>query len=305
MNIVVTGAAGFIGHHVVEELLKRKYRVCAIDNFSTGKESNVEKFFSNPNFNLYRQDLCYCNIGHPHAVIHLAAMGSVPKSMSMPLTYYYNNVTAFDKMLQDCPAKRIVYASSSSVYGDIKDPIKKESMDLGKPLSPYAETKQINERQARMAFAQYKTETIGLRFFNVFGPEQNPNGDYAAVIPRWIKSIKENGLVTRYGDGTQTRDFCYIKNVVDAIMLALETDNEFCFGKVFNVGYGKATSLNDLALLLEELMGKSVSFNALPEREGDVKHSMADIVMAKNLLKYYPKYDLRSGLEEMLNGART
>lgn len=289
MNILITGCAGFIGSHVSRFLVEAGYMVTGIDDLSTGKIQNIENIISESNFDFVKNTILEWSLNKSYQkydiVIHLAANNSVTKSMADPWPYFFNNGNGLLGFLEFCrPDCKIIFASSSSVYGDIPDILKVEHR-LGVPLSPYATSKMINETQAYWYYKTKGRKSIGLRFFNVFGPRQNPYGDYAAVIPKWFQQEE----IEIYGDGAQMRDFTYISNIVFAIDRSIKTDIWGCF----NIGTGVSTSLLNLAAL----MGKT-KIKFLPARLGDVKNSMADISMAKEHLKYYPERSLEDGLNE-------
>ena len=305
---LVTGAAGFIGSHLTEVLLSNGQNVVGLDDFSTGKIKNIEEALKNSqgrgNFTLIKgsiTDIKTCREAAEGVdyVLHHAALASVPASMKDPVNYNEVNVSGFMNILQasrENKIKRVVYASSSAVYGDDDAPQKIES-SIGKFLSPYAMTKYINEINAEFFTRVYGLECVGLRYFNVFGKRQDPNGAYAAVIPKWISAIKNNELPIIYGDGTATRDFCAVQNVVNANLLsALEPE---AAGKVFNIGCGVSTSLNDLMKVIYEVAapGREIKFERKPPRDGDIIHSSASIEKAKKILKYTPVLFLKEGLK--------
>ena len=312
---LVTGAAGFIGSHLVQNLLGLNQQVIGFDNLSTGFHRNlddVQKSVSAEQwktFRLIRGDICNfdecaaaCN-GADY-VLHQAALGSVPRSLADPMRSHRNNVDGFLNILlaaRDAKVRRFVYASSSSVYGDHPN-LPKVEPSIGQPLSPYAATKRINELYAQVVSRCFGISVVGLRYFNVFGPRQDPNGAYAAVIPRWFAAVlcKENIIIN--GDGNTSLDFCYIANVVQANLLAatgtIESDNQ-----VYNVAVGRRTTLKELAaviqsLLKERVAGSGSMIEFQPERPGDVKHSLADISSARERLKYAPTHTLEEGLAE-------
>jgi UDP-N-acetylglucosamine 4-epimerase len=309
---LVTGAAGFIGSHLTERLLALGQTVVGLDNFATGKERNLDAVKESvgaqaaQRFTFITGDIrdlatCHRGCGDVDIVLHQAALGSVPRSMSDPLTSHAVNVDGFLNMLvaaRDARVGRFVYASSSSVYGDsIASP--KHEKDTGKVLSPYAATKAINELYGRLWYDAYGLETIGLRYFNVFGARQDPEGPYAAVIPRWLANLCAEKPCIIYGDGTTSRDFCYIENVVRANILAATANAGM--GEAFNVACGEKTSLNELYTALrrgvEEKLGKAL-FDAQHEdfRAGDIKHSLAVIENAERLLGYAPAIKVAEGL---------
>lgn len=302
-KFLVTGGAGFIGSNIVEKILELGYKVRVIDNFSTGKEDNIKKFFNNPKFQLIRGDIRNIDICQKACedidyVLHQAALGSVPRSIDDPKTTNDVNIIGTLNMMiaaRDNKVKRFVYASSSSVYGNEPNLPKIEDR-VGKPLSPYAITKKTNELYAKNFYDLYKLPTIGLRYFNVFGKKQDSNSQYAAVIPIFVKKLLNNEAPTIYGDGYQSRDFTYVENVVQANLKACLA-GEKAFGEVFNIAYGGRTYLNDLYKKIAELLRKDIEpVYGLP-RKGDVRHSNADIGKARELLNYNTEYDINRGLE--------
>jgi UDP-N-acetylglucosamine 4-epimerase len=312
---VVTGVAGFIGSHLLEFLLAHQQKVIGIDNFVTGFEQNIadvlglfsveqRKLFTFIKGSVIDLETCHKLVQHSDFVLHQAALGSVPRSIKDPLVTHEANVTGFLNMLvaaKDARIKRFVYASSSSVYGD--SPIlPKSEGHQGNPLSPYAVSKMTNELYAKAFSNCYAIDTIGLRYFNVFGARQNFRGAYAAVIPLWIKALLEGAPIYINGDGNSSRDFCYVKNVVQANILAALSHNSKAVNTVYNVAVGEQTSLNQLYQILKELLNiKDHQPIYRDFREGDVRHSLADIEKAKNLLGYAPLYNVRQGLEKALS----
>jgi UDP-N-acetylglucosamine 4-epimerase len=316
---LVTGGAGFIGSHLVEQLLLLGQDVVSLDNFATGKRENLDHVRRSVGEELWQRhrfiegdirDLhtCHDACTGVQFVLHEAALGSVPRSIANPIDSNAANVTGFLNMLvaaRDAGVRRFVYASSSSVYGD-HPALPKVEERIGTSLSPYAVTKHVNELYAGVFGRCYGMETIGLRYFNVFGARQDPEGPYAAVIPRWVKAILLGKEVQIYGDGETTRDFCYVINVVQANMLAALTPASGAVNETYNVAVGGRTSLNVLFATLRELLGPYVpeANGAAPSyldfRPGDVRHSQADIGKAERLLGYRPEYDLRRGLSEAL-----
>lgn len=313
-NVLVTGGAGFIGSNLVENLLARNNSVVCLDNFATGKRENIQPFMSNPNFTLIEGDIrdlatCHKACQGADVVLHQAALGSVPRSINDPITSNEVNVSGFMNMLvavRDAKVKRMVYAASSSTYGDSKSLPKVEDV-IGKPLSPYAVTKFVNELYADVFGRTYGMELIGLRYFNVFGKRQDPDGAYAAVIPKFVKSFIAHQSPVINGDGSFSRDFTYIDNVVQANFLAATTPNRQAVNTVYNVAYGENTSLNELIVLLKELLLKyDPEIGALeivygPERLGDVPHSLASIAKASELLGYNPTHSIKQGLAEAID----
>lgn len=313
MNILVTGGAGFIGSNLCEALLKRGDAVTCLDNFATGHIENllplIEEF---PNtFKLVVGDIrnledCRKAVEGNEYVLHEAALGSVPRSIKDPATTNDVNVSGFLNMLisaRDAGVKRFVYAASSSTYGDSKSLPKVEDV-IGKPLSPYAITKLVNELYADVFAKTYGMECIGLRYFNVFGRRQDPNGAYAAVIPLFVKKFMNHEAPNINGDGEYSRDFTYIKNVVQMNLLALETTNSEAINQVYNTAYGERTTLNQLVNFLKEFLGEydseilNIEPTHGPNRAGDIPHSLACVDKAKNLLGYHPEYSMRDGLKE-------
>ena len=313
---LVTGVAGFIGSNLLESLLALDQRVVGLDNFSTGYKGNLAQVqdLVGPKrwacFQLMEGDISDLTVCR-HAckgvelVLHEAALGSVPASMSDPIKAHQSNVTGFLNMLiaaRDAKAKRLVYASSSAVYGD--DPeLPKIEPKIGHPLSPYAATKFIDEVYADAFARAYEFPSIGLRYFNVFGPRQDPEGAYAAVIPKWIAALLKREPVYINGDGETTRDFCYIQNIVQANLLAATTSNPEAIGGIYNIALGQRTTLNALFEMLQSALRRSdpgLPFQKPIYREfraGDVRHSVADIHSAKRLLGYVPSHQIDQGLE--------
>jgi UDP-N-acetylglucosamine 4-epimerase len=303
MHILVTGGAGFIGSNIVKFLLENNHTVRVIDNLITGHLENINEFIDHPNFEFILCDITniddlrknMCNID---AITHQAALGSVPRSVNDPLTSHNTNVNGFLNILivaKELNIKRIVYASSSSVYGDNNELPKIENK-IGNQLSPYAITKYIDELYARIFTQLYDLECIGLRYFNVFGPKQDPNGVYAAVIPKFITQIKNNLDVTINGDGNNSRDFTYIDNVVRANYLALTTDNKQCFGEIFNIGAGGRITILEMFNIIKNILNSDKIPIFGPNRKGDIPHSNADIEKAKLLLNYDPKISFEEGI---------
>jgi UDP-N-acetylglucosamine 4-epimerase len=315
---LITGAAGFIGSNLLETLLKLNQNVIGLDNFATGYQHNldeVETLVSAEQWQAFTfiegdiRDLQTCHQACKGVdyVLHQAALGSVPRSIEDPIATNQANIDGFLNMLvaaRDAEVKRFVYAASSSTYGDHPDLPKVEDK-IGKPLSPYAVTKVVNELYADVFARTYGFNTIGLRYFNIFGKRQDPNGAYAAVIPKWISAILKGETVYINGDGETSRDFCYIKNAVQANLLAATVEDEAATNQVFNIAVGDRTTLNEIYKLILE--GLAVD-NELPEtilkyrdfRAGDVRHSLADVSKARNLLGYQPSHRVGMGLEEAL-----
>ncbi|MEG2075836.1 MAG: SDR family oxidoreductase [Victivallaceae bacterium] len=308
--ILVTGGAGFIGSNLVETLLASGSRVVVLDNFSTGRRENLATFAGNKNFTLIEGDIrdyecCAKAVSQVDYVLHQAALGSVPRSIKDPMATTAVNVSGFVNMLfaaQAAGIKRFVYASSSSVYGDIDSLIKQEDK-IGKPLSPYAISKCVDEMYAANFGKLYGIECIGLRYFNVFGPRQDATSSYSAVIPKFVSAMLKHQAPIINGDGSNSRDFTYVKNVVEANMLALTATNPAAVDKVYNVGCGSRTTLNELYKILQDILGCSdpeagrLEPQYGPNRPGDVPHSLASIELARELLGYNPQYNVRQGLE--------
>jgi len=311
-RILITGGAGFIGSNLCEILLKTSSIIC-LDNFSTGKKENIEPFLSSPNFKLIEGDIrkledCQMACKDADYVLHQAALGSVPRSITDPITTNDVNVSGFLNMLvasRDAGVKRFIYAASSSTYGDHEALPKVENI-IGKPLSPYAITKYVNELYADIFHTAYHLNTIGLRYFNVFGKGQDPNGEYAAVIPRFIQQLIKHESPTINGDGSYSRDFTYIDNVVQININALTTENQQALNNVYNVAYGERSTLLDLANLLKTYLSdfdpeiKNIKIKHTKNRIGDIPHSLASVNKAKQLLNYNPKYDISTGLKEAI-----
>jgi UDP-N-acetylglucosamine 4-epimerase len=302
-RFLVTGAAGFIGSNLVEALLRMGYRVRAFDDFSTGKKENITSFTDNPRFEFIEGDIrdfetCQMACRDVDYVLHQAALGSIPRSIKHPVLYEEVNIGGTVKMMQaakEAGVKRFVYASSSSVYGDSPILPKVEGQE-GKVLAPYPLTKAVNEEYGRLYYQLYDLETIGLRYFNVFGKRQDPHSTYAAVIPIFVKKLLADERPVINGDGNHSRDFTYIENVIEANLKGCLASREAC-GEAYNIAYGQNTSLNQLYDKLCQLLGKDIKPIYGPERLGDVKHSLADISKARRLLGYAPSYDIDRGLE--------
>lgn len=308
-SFLVTGGAGFIGSHLVEYLLKfNAGKVRVLDNFITGRKSNIDKFFSNPNFELIEGDTRDLNICKKACkgmkfVAHQAALGSVPRSVIDPITTNAINADGFLNILEAAKqekVQRIVYASSSSVYGDEKTLPKKETK-TGNPLSPYAVTKVTNELYANVFSDIYKMEIAGLRYFNVFGPRQDPSGPYAAVVPIFIQNTLEGKTVNVHGDGMQTRDFTFVENAVQANVRALLNTNVMEKHEVFNIGCGDNYTINDLCNFISDELAINMIIEHQPSRKGDIKDSLANISKAETMIGYHPKFDLKSGLKHTVN----
>ena len=313
-KILITGGAGFIGSNLCEVLLDNNIKVVCLDNFSTGKRTNIEPFLNNNNFKLIEGDIrtlddCHKACIDVDYVLHQAALGSVPRSINDPITTNDVNVSGFLNMLvaaRDAGVKRFVYAASSSTYGD-HEALPKVEDTIGKPLSPYAITKYVNELYADIFYSTYKLDTIGLRYFNVFGKRQDPNGAYAAVIPKFVQQFINHESPIINGDGSYSRDFTYINNVVQMNINALTTDNKEALNTVYNVAYGERTTLIELATLLKKYLSEfdssisNIDIKHRDNRIGDIPHSLASIDKAKQLLNYDPKYDISSGLKEAVD----
>ncbi len=312
-RVLVTGGAGFIGSNLCEDLLKYDNNVICLDNFSTGYRKNIIPFLSHPNFHLIDGDIrnvidCQTAVQDVDIVLHQAALGSVPRSLDDPATANEVNITGFLNMLiaaRDAGVKRFVYAASSSTYGDSEDLPKVEDL-IGKPLSPYAVTKYVNELYAHVFGLSYGMETIGLRYFNVYGPRQDPDGAYAAVIPKFIQQFMRFESPIINGDGSFTRDFTYIDNVIQMNHLAATTEDKSAIGQVFNTAVGERTTLLQVTQLIQHHLGEfdpkisTVEIKFGPSRQGDIPHSLASVDKAKELLGYEPSHDLASGLKESL-----
>ncbi|SIQ77514.1 SDR family oxidoreductase [Maribacter ulvicola] len=310
-HILVTGGAGFIGSNLCNALLQNGNQVTCLDNFATGKRENIAPLVENPKFTLIEGDIrnladCQKACEGVDYILHQAALGSVPRSINDPITSNDVNVSGFLNILvaaRDAKAKRFIYAASSSTYGDSTNMPKVEDI-IGKPLSPYAITKYVNELYADVFSKTYGIETIGLRYFNVFGRKQDPNGAYAAVIPKFVMQLMQHQSPVINGDGSFSRDFTYIDNVIQMNVRAMVTDNQNALNTVYNTAFGERTNLKELTALLKEYLGaydpkiKEVENVYGPTRAGDVPHSLASVDKAKELLGYDPKYDIKTGLKE-------
>lgn len=305
---LVTGGAGFIGSNLCEILLKKGYRVRSLDNLSNGKQENVDLFLKDPNYTFIKGDIrdldtCLKACENVDYVLHQAAWGSVPRSIEMPLFYEDNNIKGTLNMLEAARqngVRKFVYASSSSVYGDEQNLPKIEGRE-GDMLSPYALTKKANEDYGKLYSKLYGLDTYGLRYFNVFGKRQDPNGAYAAVIPRWVYEMSEKKIPIIYGDGSQTRDFTYIENVIEANLKACQAPSAFA-GEVFNIAYGEKTSLNQIFSFLTQYFQIKANPIYKPNRKGDIHDSHADISKAKEILNYQPTINFYEGLNIYLKG---
>jgi len=309
-SVLITGGAGFIGSNLCEYFLQKGYRVTCLDNFATGHHHNIAPFLSNENFNLLEGDIrdletCRKAVAGVDYVLHQAALGSVPRSINDPITSNEVNVSGFLNMLvasRDAGVKRFVYAASSSTYGD-SESLPKVEETIGKPLSPYAITKYVNELYADIFAKTYGLETIGLRYFNVFGRRQDPNGAYAAVIPKFVLQLVKHESPIINGDGNYSRDFTYIDNVIKMNELAMTTENPEALNTVYNTAFGDRTTLNDMVHYLKVYLSEfdpaiaDVAVVHGPNRLGDIPHSLASIDKARKLLNYQPEFSFQQGLK--------
>lgn len=306
-TFLITGSAGFIGTNLVEAILQLGYKVRGLDNLSTGKKENVDEFINNPNYEFIEGDIrdfdtCMKACEGVDYVLNQAAWGSVPRSIEMPLFYEEVNIKGTLNMLEAARqngVKKFVYASSSSVYGDEPNLPKKEGKE-GNLLSPYALTKRVNEEYGKLYTRLYGLETIGLRYFNVFGRRQNPEGAYAAVIPKFIKQLLNDERPIINGDGKQSRDFTYIDNVIEANLKACLAPKESA-GRAYNIAYGGREFLIDIYNRLLKLLEKDIQPIFGPDRKGDIKHSNADISDAKKMLNYNPNWSFERGIAEAID----
>ena len=310
-KILITGGAGFIGSNLCEYFLAKEYQVVCFDNFATGHYHNIAPFLAHKNFTLLEGDIrnlsdCENAVKGVSYVLHQAALGSVPRSINDPITSNEVNVTGFLNMLvasRDAKVKRFVYAASSSTYGD-SESLPKVEESIGKPLSPYAITKYVNELYADIFSSSYGMETIGLRYFNVFGRKQDPNGAYAAVIPKFVLQLMRHESPIINGDGNYSRDFTYIDNVIQMNELAMTTQNQDAINTVYNTAFGDRNTLNTLTGYLKEYLSEfdpeiaKIPILYGPNRSGDIPHSLASIEKAKTLLKYDPQFSIQDGLRE-------
>jgi UDP-N-acetylglucosamine 4-epimerase len=313
-TILITGGAGFIGSNLCEYFLLKNHKVICLDNFSTGFRHNIEEMLSNPNFKLIEGDIrdyntCLGALENVDYVLHQAALGSVPRSIQDPVTSNSVNISGFLNMLhasKEVGIKRFIYAASSSTYGDSEQLPKIENV-IGKPLSPYAITKYVNELYADVFSKTYGMETIGLRYFNVFGRKQSPNGAYAAVIPKFVLQLMRHESPVINGDGNYSRDFTYIDNVIQMNELAMFTQRTEAINTVYNTAFGDRTTLNDLVFYLKKYLSeydpKIADISAVygPNRVGDIPHSLASIDKAKELLQYQPQFSIAEGLKEAVH----
>lgn len=313
-KIVITGVAGFIGSNLCDYFLQKNYQVVGLDNFATGHKRNIEPFLQHPNFSFIEGDIrdkeaCDKAVQGANYVLHQAALGSVPRSIKDPITTNEVNIGGFLNMLtaaRDAGVQRFVYAASSSTYGDSEALPKVEEV-IGTPLSPYAITKYVNELYASIYSKTYGIETIGLRYFNVFGRKQDPNGAYAAVIPKFVIQLMQHESPTINGDGNYSRDFTYIDNVIQMNELALVTTNPEALNTVYNTAFGDRNTLNQLVTYLKEFLAEKdaaigeIPINYGPNRQGDIPHSLASIEKAKRLLGYHPAFSFKDGLKEAVD----
>ena len=313
-KILVTGGAGFIGSNLVEKLLELGTIVTVLDNFSTGYKHNIEPFFNNKNFTLIEGDIrdletCKKACKYQDYILHEAALGSVPRSINDPITSNEVNVNGFLNILisaKNAGVKRLIYAASSSTYGDSKSIPKVENI-IGNPLSPYAITKYVNELYADIFKKIYNFDTIGLRYFNVFGRKQDPNGAYAAVIPKFVIQLLNHQSPTINGDGSYSRDFTYIDNVIQMNLLALTIDKEEALNQIYNTAVGDRTTIKDMAELLKKYLSvydpeiSQIEIQYGPNRQGDVPHSLASIDKAQKNLGYQPSHIFSKGLKEAVD----
>ena len=312
-KVLVTGGAGFIGSALIETLLANSNEVVCLDNLATGKLKNIEEFQTNKHFRFIEGDIrnladCEKAAAGVQYVLHQAALGSVPRSVKDPITSNDVNVSGFLNMItvaRDAGVKRFVYASSSSVYGD-HPALPKFEENTGNPLSPYAVTKKVNELYAKVFGELYGMETLGLRYFNVFGCRQDPDGQYAAVIPRFVKSLINHKAPMIFGDGSQTRDFTYIENVVQANFRAAVVQNPEAYNTAYNVAFGDRVTLNELYTFLRDGLAKfdpeisKIEPVYTDPRQGDIPHSLASIAKTSRLLGYDPQFNLKQGLEHSI-----
>jgi UDP-N-acetylglucosamine 4-epimerase len=307
-RILITGGAGFIGSNIIDYLVVNGYKhITVLDNLETGNIKNIQAHIDAKKIQFIQgsisdYDTCLAATQNQDIILHQAALGSVPRSIINPLATHQTNVTGFINMLEAArtnKVNRIVYASSSSVYGDDLNMPKKEEI-VGNPLSPYAVSKKTNELYANVFASTYQMEIIGLRYFNVFGPKQNPVGPYAAVIPIFIDKLLNNNAPTIFGDGNNTRDFTYVENVIQANLLAAFTQDKSAINQVYNIAYGATTSLNKLFELIATDLNSNVKVIYGDKRKGEIKDSFASIDKAKNLLAYKPTVSLEDGIKKSI-----
>lgn len=310
-KILITGGAGFIGSNLCDFFIQKNHQIVCLDNFATGFKKNIEHLLPNPNFTLIEGDIrnlsdCQKAVEGVDYVLHQAALGSVPRSIKDPITSNDVNIGGFLNMLvasRDVGIKRFVYAASSSTYGD-SEALPKVEDKIGKPLSPYAVTKYVNELYADVFSKTYGIETIGLRYFNVFGRRQHPEGAYAAVIPKFVMQLMRHESPVVNGDGNYSRDFTYIDNVLQMNELALFSENKSALNTVYNTAYGDRTTLKELINYLKEFLSeydpaiKNIEVIYGPNRAGDIPHSLASINKAKELLGYNPQFSIQQGLKQ-------
>jgi len=313
-TVLVTGGAGFIGSNLCEYLIENKATVRCLDNFATGHRKNIEHLLDKENFTLIEGDIrtlatCQQACKGVDYVLHQAALGSVPRSIEDPITSNEVNINGFLNMLvaaRDQEVKRFVYAASSSTYGD-SEALPKIENNIGKPLSPYAITKYVNELYADNFKRTYNLDTIGLRYFNVFGRKQDPNGAYAAVIPKFVMQFMKYESPVINGDGTYSRDFTYIDNVIQMNMLAITTGNQEALNEVYNTAVGDRTTIKDMAEKLRTFLSEfdskiaEVEIKHGPNRQGDIPHSLASIAKAQQKMHYQPTHKFDEGLKEAVN----
>jgi UDP-N-acetylglucosamine 4-epimerase len=313
-RILITGGAGFIGSNLCDHFIAKGYKVVCLDNFATGHRKNIQHHLSNKDFTLIEGDIrnmtdCRQAVGGTDYVLHQAALGSVPRSIKDPVTSNDVNVGGFLNMItasRDAGVKRFVYAASSSTYGD-SQALPKVEDNIGRPLSPYAITKYVNELYADIFSKTYGIETIGLRYFNVFGRRQDPNGAYAAVIPKFVMQFMQHESPVINGDGNYSRDFTYIDNVIKMNELAMTTDNPDAVNTVYNTAFGERTTLNDLVKYLKLYLSNfdagiaNVDVVYGPNRAGDIPHSLASIDKASKLLGYKPEFSMAEGLKQAVS----
>ncbi len=307
-RILLTGGAGFIGSHIADFLIENNHKVVVFDNLSTGNKKNIQHLLCHSNFKFIFGDITNIEdvrnaCQNIDVICHQAAIGSVPRSINDPLTSHNNNINGFLNVLlvaKELNIKRIVYASSSSVYGDDTN-TKKIENEIGKQLSPYAITKYVDELYANLFTQLYSLECIGLRYFNIFGPRQNPDGEYAAVIPKFINLLYDNKQPTIFGDGSISRDFTYVLNAVYANYLALFIDEPLCYGQIFNVGTDNSISILEVFNVIKKYLKSSIEPIFAPQRKGDIQYSNANIIKSKNLLHYTPLITFNDGIVSTIN----